>query len=159
MADEGCTFWYVGLRLAPRAWLPCVDAARCAVDRIIGSAHAARITGCLCNHFPQGDGHIPWHGDEVRAHGEAKLVVALSLGGERRLALRRVATGEEVSLRLPAGSAFVMSGRDSQTEWQHMLPPDGPDAPRRISLTFRSIVPGFEDERERAAPPAGAECT
>lgn len=64
---------------------------------------------------------------------------------------------------LRAGSALVMAGR-AQEVWQHQLPlypapplDDGADggmaarprAPHRISLTFRSIVPGFEDELQR----------
>jgi len=31
-----------------------------------------------------------------------------------------------------------------QTAWKHALPLEGNDAPARIGLTFRSIVPGYE---------------
>ena len=33
----------------------------------------------------------------------------------------------------------------TQDHWLRRLPLPGADAPHRISLTFRSIVPGFEE--------------
>jgi hypothetical protein len=101
------------------------------------------------------------------AHGEAKLVISVSLGSERIFELQKqgdeteaegaevgVQGGKErvgfdgsnksrISLRLAAGSALLMAG-DTQEKWLHQLPSED-GAGQRISLTFRSIVPGFEE--------------
>ena len=59
--------------------------------------------------------------------------------------------GSPLALALPSGSAVAMAGA-AQEHWEHMLPLDPGAAPRRVSLTFRSIVPGFEDGRPPAQP-------
>ena len=150
--DPDAIFSYVGLSLEPRPWPRCLDDARKAVGRI-ADAHSTRLTACLANLYERGTGEIPWHHDEVRACGEAKLVIALSLGGERRMLLRRrdCVSTPTVSLSLPAGSAVVMGG-SAQDHWEHALPLDGEDAPPRISLTFRSIEPGYEVGRPPPLP-------
>jgi alkylated DNA repair dioxygenase AlkB len=110
----------------------------------------------------------------LQAHGEAKLVISVSLGVERLFELQKkgsdaegtevgVQGGKEhvgfdsgnssrISLRLAPGSALLMA-KETQEKWLHQLPAED-GAGQRISLTFRSIVPGFEDalqEREREA--------
>jgi hypothetical protein len=111
----------------------------------------------------------------VRAHGEPRIVAALSLGATRRFGLRRRGGGgsggtggggggvggggggsdeaggeaEGAYLELEAGSVLAMWGR-TQEEFEHELPLRPGDG-HRISLTFRSIVPGFEDAMEAAA--------
>jgi alkylated DNA repair dioxygenase AlkB len=152
--DEGCTFAYVGLVMRPRPWLPSLSTVRKLVDGVVGEAHQCSVTGCLANNYVDGEGSIVWHCDEVRAHGEAKLVLALSLGGERCMQLRENASGRELAVRLPAGSALVMGGA-AQEHWQHALPLDEADAPHRISLTLRSIVPFHEEQLEAAAAAEG----
>jgi hypothetical protein len=172
------------------------------------------LTACLANRYPPGSGYIPWHYDEVRAHGQLCAVASLSLGGPRRFQLRRrkdrsphVPTNDDnkhdndndskktngshnnnstnnntksskkneeeggvvVDIMLPPGSVLLMTG-NIQEHYEHRLPlsssssslstpgvktrKDGKDSdnydigyddPHRISLTFRSIVPGFED--------------
>ena len=93
----------------------------------------------------------------MRAHGDAKLVLALSLGGERRMLLRPKGTSSEarvegvMALTLPPGSAVAMAGA-AQDHWEHSLPLDSRAAPRRVSLTFRTIVPGYEEGRSPPIP-------
>lgn len=145
--DDGAIFSYVGLRLQPRAWPAAMGAARQRAA-IVADAHNSAFTACLANHYGEGNGSIPFHHDEVRAHGDAKLVLVLSLGGERRMLLRRRGDSLQppLSLRLPAGSALVMGG-SAQDHWEHSVPLDPADAPRRVSLTFRTIELGFEEGR------------
>ena len=79
-------------------------------------------------------------------------MLAVSLGGERRMLLRRKLSDRAqpaMALALPSGSAVAMAGA-AQEHWEHSLPLDDGAAPRRVSLTFRSIVPGYEEGR---APP------
>jgi len=144
--DAGCTFSYVGLVCRPQPWLPCLDLVKRRVDSVIAAAHGTACTGCLANNYEADQGSIVWHGDEVRAHGSAKLVVSVSTGGARPFMLRHRTTHRTLRMMLPPGSALVMAG-ETQTHWEHALPLE-PPAPHRISLTFRSIVAGYEEERE-----------
>jgi alkylated DNA repair dioxygenase AlkB len=168
--DAACTFSYVGLTLKPRPWPTPMLKARYQLE-----AHLAKdpflsgipCSACLVNNYPPGEGQIVWHHDEIRAHGPRPLIasVTLSPDGERPFELRRraVASGgdsasaaaSDLSLSLAHGSALIMAG-NAQEDWLHRLPLPGPSAPHRISLTFRSIVPGFEDA---AAAAAAAACT
>lgn len=185
-ADPRCTFSYVGLTLDPPKgnWHPTVQKLKqcvmsAAADQL-SSIHGSPLTACLVNLYPQGEGFIPWHYDEVRAHGHDKIVASLSLGGPRRFQLRtRVSRrtdskdstcgsdSEEkprmvADLWLPPGSLLLMTG-DVQENYEHCLPLEtgtdernqantsqSPINPLRISLTFRSIVPGYEENRQVA---------
>ncbi|KAL3939108.1 MAG: hypothetical protein SGBAC_006111 [Bacillariaceae sp.] len=137
------------------------------------------LTACLVNLYPEeaatgkgggGQGFIPWHYDEIRAHGKDKIVASLSLGGPRRFQLRtRGALNNNsketprmvADLWLPSGSILLMKG-EVQENYEHCLPLETKEGgskeqeeeeaeesaitinPLRISLTFRSIVPGYE---------------
>jgi alkylated DNA repair dioxygenase AlkB len=165
--DTGCTFSYVGLTLKPRPWpTPMLKVRQHLEAHLVKDPFLSGIScsACLVNNYPPGEGHIVWHHDEVRAHGPRPLIVSVTLSpdGERPFELRRrsAAAGSEsgdadLSLSLAHGSALVMAG-SAQEGWLHRLPLPGPGAPHRISLTFRSIVPGFEDA---AAAAAAAACT
>jgi alkylated DNA repair dioxygenase AlkB len=152
-----CVFAYVGLTLRPRPWTPTLRRLRdqvtraCQLDEEESSSpsSSSRLTACLVNHYPANQGYIPWHYDEVRAHGDTKTVASLSLGGPRRFQLRKRGGGGELvaDLLLPSGSVLLMQGA-AQDEYEHCLPLDEQAAPPRISLTFRSIVPGWEGDIE-----------
>ena len=114
---------------------------------------------------------------KIRAHGNSKIVASLSLGGPRRFCLRprrqeNATTASSTSsmisdIDLPPGSILLMKG-NVQENFEHSLPLYGDEStttttttnttttttkkknPLRISLTFRSIVPGFEQGRETA---------
>ncbi len=151
LGDPGCVFWYVGLRLEPRPWCCGLEPLR---HRLAEALGLPPLTACLLNNYEAGRGYIAPHSDEVRAHGPEKVVASVSLGGARRFLLRpRAGGGAEgeggVDRVLEPGSVLVMRG-ETQTYWEHELPLEDP-APHRISLTFRSIVPGFEDALAAAA--------
>lgn len=148
--DTNCVFSYVGLVLEPKPWPPSLDRLRSLVTQTCGGARL--LTACLVNHYPQGRGHIPWHYDEVRAHGTQNLVASLSLGGPRRFQLRKRDTNQVVyDQLLSSGSVLWMQGK-TQEYYEHCLPLDENESnPHRISITFRSIVPGYEQGREIAA--------
>jgi alkylated DNA repair dioxygenase AlkB len=169
VGDDNCVFTYVGLRLEPNQWSNTLLQARVAVEM---ACHLppSTLTACLLNLYPPGQGFIPWHYDEVRAHGTETIIAALSLGGPRRFQLRKrnhqaAAAGspEETTTTavvifdqlLPPGSLLVMKGSKTQELYEHSLPletdMDKDDAPLRISLTFRSIVPGYEQDRDDIA--------
>ena len=164
-ADPSCTFAYVGLRLGPAPWPAALLHARAAAARSLGMRNTALLSGCLANHYAPGAGHIPWHYDEVRAHGAPRLVAALSLGGPRLFGLRPRGDGGDGGdgagngagdgggaaneqhiqhIELAHGSLLAMWG-GTQQAFEHALPLRGDTDARRISLTFRSIVPGHEE--------------
>lgn len=163
--DAGTAFWFVGLRLEPEAWplSPLLAAARAAAQRAAGDGVA--LTACLANRYDAGEGFIAPHGDEVRAHGPEPVICTLSLGGPREIVLMERegcegAAGErrQVRRRLEPGSVLVMRGRAMQDEWRHELPLASGGAganPVRIALTFRSIVPGYEDSLAATTSAAG----
>ena len=154
-----------------------------AVQRQTGQERQPLLSACLINNYERGEGFIPWHYDEIRAHGEVKLIATVSLGSERTFELRRrvrqedggpatwtgdgddqllvggggggvesvcAARDSSISVRLKPGSLLVMAG-EVQSHWLHSLPLPEPrdDSNHRISLTFRSIVPGFEEDLAR----------
>ncbi|EKX54295.1 hypothetical protein GUITHDRAFT_149970 [Guillardia theta CCMP2712] len=142
--DPHCTFAYVGLRLTPQPWTGSLLPIKNHVNSFFTSHGLPPLTACLLNNYEQGAGRIVWHHDEVRAHGSCPLVVSITLSpdGNRLFEFRHVASKRQVSLPVLHGSAVVMAGR-TQLHWQHRLPCT--PSPHRISLTFRSIVPGYEE--------------
>jgi len=154
-ADTGCTFKFVGLSLPPAPWHPKVDQLRQKLAQMLEEP----LSACLLNNYPEGEGFIPWHSDEVRAHGDSRCIATVSLGGPRTFMLQHVADSSRpvISKVLEPGSLLVMSGA-TEEHWRHQLPlpaepTDNPGEahrsaeapPHRISLTFRTIVAGFED--------------
>mmetsp|Transcript_38621 Transcript_38621/g.123800 ORF Transcript_38621/g.123800 Transcript_38621/m.123800 type:complete len:303 (+) Transcript_38621:82-990(+) len=168
--DPGCVFAFGDLRLEPEPWPPALLEARRLVARACGVSDPTLFTACLVNRFRRGQGSIPFHVDEVRAHSPP-LVATLSLGGPRLFRLRvkkqetrswyspplplneAARTTEEtppplvLELLLEAGAVVLMEGPGAHSLYEHELPLRGPDDPERISLTFRPIVPGFEDAK------------
>lgn len=239
--NEQCDFHFCGLQLRPHAWPPQLMSVRSAVEAACGVPPGS-LTACLANDYPAGDGLIPWHHDEVRAHGELRAVASLSLGAPRCFRVRRrcghsmqdgggeggnaggmdiaargaeeqrlaAAAGQQIiadtqgvaevekvepyargsmqgggeggsagrsdvavrgtegqrlgssalacqliadaqgvaEIELHAGDVFLMTG-DCQDYLEHELRLRHGDG-HRISLTFRSIVPGFEEARRSA---------
>jgi alkylated DNA repair dioxygenase AlkB len=171
--DKGCIFSYVGLQLEPLEWTETLGRLRELVDSVVSKKipnascvstnNRYLLTACLANHYPAGEGFIPWHYDEVRAHGALKVVASLSLGGPRRFQLRKrrnYSKQQHISaedddhhlvadILLPPGSVLLMKG-NVQENYEHCLPLLKEYDGHRISLTFRSIVPGFESGQDIA---------
>ena len=149
-ANAFCTFSYVGLRLKPNPWPSPLLRVRDQINEHFTASGFPQLTGCLGNNYEEGIGSIVWHCDEVRAHGPQPLIVSLTLSpaGARDFKLKHKETGTEMTQTLDHGSLIVMYG-PCQKFWLHSLPLDaGKLAPHRISLTFRSIVPGYEDAQQ-----------
>ena len=67
-----------------------------------------------------------------------QCIILLSVAPLHALTLGRSLLGKR---------ALVMAG-ETQSQWEHALPLEPGRDPHRISLTFRSIVPGWEEGRE-----------
>ena len=168
--DPSCIFSYVGLELVPNDWdVDCraikekinTELAPYISKQLQLEEKTCYVTACLLNYYSKGGGDIPWHWDEVRAHGIGKVVASVSLGVPRPFELKRRRTDDvndgrsgpnapTTSIALEPGSVLLMAG-DAQEEFLHRVPlPE--NAPDRISLTMRSIVPGFEEELKKRGP-------
>jgi len=155
--SDDCVFTYVGLSLTPHPWTKTLQKLRNVVAKACGIDPPQILTACLANHYPIGEGHIPWHYDEVRAHAPHKIVASLSIGGPRRFQLRRRSNNNNNNTKieiledrlLPSGSVLLMRG-SAQEKYEHCVPLTSDQDPHRISLTFRSIIPGCEQGKEIA---------
>jgi hypothetical protein len=80
--NTSCIFTYVGLCLQPLEWpTSLLKLRQHVVDTCQLSRSGSPLTACLVNLYPFGEGHIPWHCDDIRAHGRDKIVASLSLSG------------------------------------------------------------------------------
>lgn len=102
---------------------------------------AAGITGttyevCVCIHYPDGNAGVAFHSD-FPAFGDTSSIASVSLGAERRLALREKNDwSNEHVVQLGHGSLLFM-GRHCQDRYEHALLMDEECKDPRINLTFR----------------------
>lgn len=82
-----------------------------------------------------------WHSDDEKALGKETAIASVSLGAERKFALRHKGKRNDgpISVRLEDGSLLLMEGA-TQTFWQHSVPKTAKITTPRINLTFRTIV-------------------
>jgi hypothetical protein len=54
----------------------------------VSTSSAHLLTACLLNHYLENEGYLPWHYDEIRAHGVTKQdggILVLGWGPQRFL--------------------------------------------------------------------------
>lgn len=105
------------------------------VERLAGRT----FNSCLLNLYHTGEEGMAWHSDDERTLEPDGAIASLSLGAERKFALRHRKSKATVSIRLEAGSLLVMHG-PTQTHWMHALPKTKKVMHPRINLTFRTMV-------------------
>lgn len=94
---------------------------------------------CLLNLYHDGSQGMAWHSDGERDLKQNGAIGSISLGAERKFALKNKKTKEVVTKILEHGSLLVMKGT-TQTHWVHRLPPTKIVHTPRINLTFRNIA-------------------
>lgn len=93
-------------------------------------------TAGLCL-YRTGADSVAWHGDRLgRGAAEDLLVAVLSLGSQRRFALRPRGGGTAVSFTVRDGDLLVMGGSCQRT-WDHCVPKTRTAAGARISVQYR----------------------
>jgi len=97
------------------------------------------FNSCLLNLYHHGNEGMGWHSDDEKALGKNTSIASLSLGAERKFALKHRASKQGTSLILQHGSLLVMKGT-TQTNWLHALPKSTKITTPRVNLTFRSMV-------------------
>ena len=94
-------------------------------------------TAGLC-YYRDGRDSVAWHGDRIgRSRHEDTMVAILSLGEERRLALRPRGGGESLGFALGHGDLLVMGGSCQRT-WEHAVPKTARPVGPRISVQYRT---------------------
>ena len=97
------------------------------------------FNSCLLNLYHSGSEGMGWHSDDEKEIARNSSIASISFGAERRFDFRHKRTKETVSILLEHGSLLVMKG-ETQTHWQHRLPPAKKVTEARINLTFRKRV-------------------
>ncbi len=98
------------------------------------------FSSALANLNRDGQDSVAWHSDDAPELGRNPVIASLSLGAERRFALRHKSHRdlEPVRLDLPSGALLLMAG-ETQHHWQHQLSKTARTVGPRINLTFRWV--------------------
>ncbi|ARS37175.1 alpha-ketoglutarate-dependent dioxygenase AlkB family protein [Pontibacter actiniarum] len=132
--DKGYT--YSGLENKPQPWLPLLQELRERVQEASGRAY----NSVLLNLYRSGQDSMGWHSDNEPELGQEPSIASLSLGGERRFALKHRSRKDIAPVRiiLSHGSLLLMQG-PTQHHWLHHIPKTAKAVQPRINLTFRYV--------------------
>ncbi|WP_314402963.1 alpha-ketoglutarate-dependent dioxygenase AlkB family protein [Stenotrophomonas rhizophila] len=135
MGDPTARYRYSGTDFVPAPWHPALLPLR---ERL--AAFCGRdFNSVLLNRYRDGDDGMGWHSDNEPELGPAPLIASLSLGAERRFALRRRDDhAKKAEVVLGHGDLLLMGGA-TQRHYQHALPKSTRPLAERINLTFRWI--------------------
>lgn len=100
------------------------------------------FNSCLLNLYHNGDEGMAWHSDDEKSLGKDSTIASISLGAERKFALKHKTSKESTSVILESGSLLVMKDT-TQSNWLHSLPKSKTITQPRINLTFRTMVQKF----------------
>lgn len=106
----------------------------------VESITEATYNSCLLNLYHDGSEGMAYHSDDEKALAEHAAIASLTFGAERNFLFRHKLTKERISILLESGSLLVMKG-ETQTFWQHRLPPTKKVMRPRVNLTFRLMSP------------------
>jgi alkylated DNA repair dioxygenase AlkB len=110
-----------------------------ALKKIAEEKSGETYNSCLLNLYHDGAEGMAWHSDAEKDLKKNGAIASLSFGAQRRFAFKHKETKEVVNLYLEHGSLLVMKD-ETQTYWQHRLPPVKNINKVRVNLTFRTIV-------------------
>ncbi|MDP4685564.1 MAG: alpha-ketoglutarate-dependent dioxygenase AlkB, partial [Salibacteraceae bacterium] len=94
---------------------------------------------CLLNLYHNGSEGMAYHSDGESDLKKNGAIASMSFGAERKFSFKHKLSGERIDLMLHHGSLLVMKD-ETQTHWQHRLPPTKTVNSPRINLTFRTVV-------------------
>lgn len=134
VGDPNCSYTYSGVKKSPQSWTPELLLIKSRLEEIA----KAEFNSCLLNLYHDGEDGMGWHSDDERELDPHSPIASLSLGAERKFALRHKKDQETVSLFLENGSALIMHA-PTQEHWQHALLKTKKVSEARINLTFRKI--------------------
>lgn len=156
--DYGLEYGYSKTAKPSIEWEPLALAIKQRLEAQLGRT----LMQCACNHYLDPEGYISAHSDKSTAIHDLKvapnLIISLSLGCTRQMALRPIRPGHEgadrnqlvtmndvrkekdaVVLDLEPGSLVMFNGVLNHT-WKHAIPmAENKEAGERISLTYREF--------------------
>jgi alkylated DNA repair dioxygenase AlkB len=133
--DAGYSYTYSNTTKQALPWTKELLELRTLAEELSGTA----FNSCLLNLYHTGDEGMAWHSDDEKCLGQNTVIASLSLGAERKFALKHKQDKQTVSVWLENGSLLVMKGA-TQTNWLHRLPKTKKVTKPRINLTFRTIT-------------------
>ncbi len=134
VGDPNCSYTYSGVKKSPQSWTPELLLIKSRLEEIA----KAEFNSCLLNLYHDGEDGMGWHSDNERELDPHSPIASLSLGAQRKFALRHKKDQETISLFLENGSALIMYA-PTQEHWQHALLKTKRVSEARINLTFRKI--------------------
>lgn len=134
--DAGRDYRYSGASFRALPWTETLTEIKAELEERLGLG----FNSVLANLYRNGRDSVAWHSDDEPELGRNPVIASLSLGAERRFALRHKSRGdlEPVRLDLPNGSLLLMAG-ETQHHWQHQLSKTARRVGPRINLTFRRV--------------------
>jgi alkylated DNA repair dioxygenase AlkB len=108
------------------------------LKEIIEKESGETYNSCLLNLYHSGDEGMGYHSDGEKMLKKNGAIASLSLGAERKFSFKHKESKQRIDVILERGSLLVMK-KDTQTNWQHRLPPSKKVNSPRINLTFRTI--------------------
>jgi alkylated DNA repair dioxygenase AlkB len=133
--DAGFSYTYSGTTKQALAWTTELLQLKHLVENLTGD----KFNSCLLNLYHNGDEGMAWHSDDEKSLGKNTTIASLSLGAERKFALKHRESKQTRSLILEQGSLLVMKGT-TQSNWLHSLPKTKKVTSPRVNLTFRTMV-------------------
>jgi len=109
------------------------------IKQIVGSHTGCNYNACLLNLYHNGEEGMGWHSDDEKEIVPNSSIASLSLGAERKFALKHKTNKETHSMILQDGALLEMSG-SFQQNWLHSLPKSKKILGTRINLTFRQMI-------------------
>lgn len=134
----GKNYSYSGQNKKAHQFSPQINLLASAIEEKLG-VEAGYFNGCLLNLYEDGDAGISYHKDDERQMDKEALIVAFSLGAERKFYLKNDRTKEVEKIASSNGSLIVMEP-SAQTDWTHSIPKEKKVKSPRISFTFRRFL-------------------
>lgn len=133
--DKPFSYTYSGTTKSALPWTSELQELKTKTEEITGH----RFNSCLLNLYHTGDEGMAWHSDDEKSLGKDSPIASVSLGAERKFALRHRKNGDAVSLMLENGSLLLMQG-STQSNWLHALPKTKKVQTPRVNCTFRFML-------------------
>lgn len=134
-ADKAFEYTYSNSTKQALPWTPILLEIKKSIEDITGET----FNSCLLNLYHNGSEGMAWHSDAEKDLKKNGAIASVTFGAERKFAFKHKTSKELVSRVLEHGSLLVMKD-ETQTYWQHRLPPTKLKHRPRVNLTFRTIV-------------------
>jgi alkylated DNA repair dioxygenase AlkB len=132
--DSAFEYTYSNRTKKALLWTPPLLELKARVEEKTG----VTFNSCLLNLYHSGEEGMAWHSDGEKDLKKNGAIASLSFGAARKFAFKHKDSKETVSIVLENGSLLVMKD-ETQTHWQHRLPPMKIVLKPRVNLTFRTI--------------------